>query len=67
MGIAGRGLQDGEGSQAGIHHHGEFVVQAEAWEAEGIHGAGSGHDWYSGAKHSADDLLVSEKKILRAN
>jgi len=46
---------------AGIHHHGEFVVQAEAWEAEGIHGVGSGHDWYSGAKHSAEDVLVSRK------
>jgi len=54
-------LQDGEGSQAGIHHHGEFVVQAEAWEAEGIHGVGSGHDWYCGAKHSAEDVLVSGK------
>jgi hypothetical protein len=42
-----------------MHHHGEFVVQAEAWEAERIHGVGSSHDWYSGAKHSAEDVLVS--------
>ena len=36
-------------------------MQAEAWEAEAIHGVGSGHDWYSGTKHSAEDVLVSGK------
>src|SRR4029077_9868315 len=59
--FAGRGSQDGEGSQAGIYHHGEFFVEAEAWGAEGIHGAGPRHDWCSGAKHSAEDVLVSRR------
>jgi len=60
-GIDGGGLQSGEWSHAGIDHHGEFIVQAEAWEAEGIHGVGSGHDWYSGAKHGAEVVLVGGK------
>src|SRR6266853_1275249 len=47
-GIDGGGLQSVEWSHAGIDHHGEFIVQAEAREAEGIHGA--------------EDVLVSGKK-----
>jgi len=61
-GIDGGGLQSGEWSHAGIDHHGEFIVQAEAREAEGIHGVGSRHYWRASAKHGAEDVLVSGKK-----
>ena len=39
-------------------------MQAEAREAEGIHGVGSGHDWHSGTKHSAENVLVSGKNTV---
>ena len=60
-GIDGGGLQRGEWRHAGIDHHGEFVVQAEAWEAEGIHSVGSRHYGHASAKHGAEDVLVSGK------
>jgi hypothetical protein len=57
----GGGLQSGEWSHARIDHHGEFIVQAEAWEAEAIHGVGSRHYWHASAKHGAEHVLVSGK------